>query len=68
MPRNAAILLTMAHFFANLFILMLADFFTPLFNNASHSSLLSKYEKTCPREGQNVLKVVPDFDTETTQE
>src|SRR5688500_15843427 len=34
-------LLTMAHFFAKFFILMLADFLTPLFNYASHSSLLS---------------------------
>jgi hypothetical protein len=51
--RAATNLLTMAHLFAKLFILMLADFFTPLFNNASHSSLLSgilnhRFEAECP--------------------
>lgn len=42
--RYTATLLTMAHLLAKLFILMLADFFTPLFNDASHSSLLSGIE------------------------
>jgi hypothetical protein len=41
MLSAATALFTMAHLFAKLFILMLADFFTPLFNYASHSSLLS---------------------------